>query len=133
MVYPSPSPERQKYISALHNKLTISSQSHSAFGFGSDKLYLFCTSGGGIIEFRLAASYPDRIAHMIAHEAGPVGLPKDSEKYIDLFHQVYSLYLTQGKKEAYKVFRCFMSTGYEDAETTLPRLAGAAEGDDERF
>ena len=70
---------------------------------------------------------------MIVDEVCTVGLPTDSEKYIDLFHQVYSLYLTQGKEAAYKVFRRFMSTGYEDAETPLPRLGGAEEGDKKRF
>jgi hypothetical protein len=70
---------------------------------------------------------------MISQEEGTVGLLTDSEKYIDLFHQVYSLYLTQGKEAAYKVFRRFMSTGHEDAEIPLPRLGGAAESDDERF
>jgi pimeloyl-ACP methyl ester carboxylesterase len=105
----------------------------SALGFGFEKLYLFCSSGGGIIAFQLAISYPNRTAHMIAHEAGAVGLLTDSEKYVDLFHQVYSLYLSEGKEAAYKVFRRFMSTGYEDAKIPLPRLGGAAEGDDERF
>jgi hypothetical protein len=70
---------------------------------------------------------------MISHEAGTVGLLTDSERYIDLLHQAYSLYFTQGKEAAYKIFRRFMSTGYEDAEIPLPRLGGAAESDDERF
>lgn len=75
----------------------------SALGFGSEKLHLFCSSGGSIIAFQLAVSHPNRMAHMIAHEASTVGLLTDSEKYVDLFHQVYSLYLTQGKETAYKV------------------------------
>jgi pimeloyl-ACP methyl ester carboxylesterase len=95
------------------NLLTIA----SGLGFGSEKLYLFCSSGVSITAFQLAVSYPNRIAHMIAHEAGTVGLLTDSEKYIDIFHQVYSLNLTQEKEAAHRNFRRFMSTGYEDADT----------------
>jgi len=34
----------------------------SALGFGTKQLDLFCSSGGGIVAFQLAVSYPNRIA-----------------------------------------------------------------------
>jgi pimeloyl-ACP methyl ester carboxylesterase len=104
----------------------------SALGSASQKLYLFSNSGGGIYALLLAATHPDRIAHLIAHETPTVSLLPDSEKVIDFIYKIHSLYLSQGKEAAYALFDTEFP-GYGDADPPLPHLGGGAEGDDERF
>ncbi|KAH6671840.1 Alpha/Beta hydrolase protein [Halenospora varia] len=104
----------------------------SALGFGSQKLYLFTNSGGGIYALQLAATHPERIAHLIVHETPTISLLPDSEQVIDFIHKIYSLYLSEGKEAVYELFRTQMP-GYKDANLPCPPLAGGAEGDEERF
>jgi len=99
-----------------------------ALGFGDKKLYLFSSSGGGIISLQLAATHPDRIAHLFAHETPCAALLPDSEKVNDFLFSVYTAYIYEGAEAAYKIFLPQIP-GYEG----LPRLGGAAEGDEERF
>jgi pimeloyl-ACP methyl ester carboxylesterase len=99
-----------------------------ALGFGTQKLYLFSSSGGGVICFQLAATHPERIAHLLAHEMPSAALLPDSEKILNFLFTVYEAYLSEGEAAAYKLFLPHFP-GYE----SLPRLGGAAEGDEERF
>ncbi|KAE9374927.1 alpha/beta-hydrolase [Stipitochalara longipes BDJ] len=99
-----------------------------ALGFGNQKLYLFSSSGGGVISFQLAAMHPKRVAHLIAHEMPCAALLPDSEKLLDFIIAVHATYLSDGAAAAYELFLPRFP-GYED----VPRLGGAAEGDEERF
>jgi pimeloyl-ACP methyl ester carboxylesterase len=104
----------------------------SALGSASQKFYLFSNSGGGVYALQLAATHPDRIAHLIEHETPTLSLLPDSEKVIDFIYKIHSLYLSQGKEAAYALFDTEFP-GYGDADPPLPHLGGGAEGDDERF
>lgn len=103
-----------------------------ALGFGSQKLYLFTSSGGGIISFQLAATNPERVAHLISHEMGCTALLPDSDKVLDFLHDVHATYLSEGEDAAYKLFHPHFP-GYDDVDPPLPRKGGAAKGDDGRF
>jgi pimeloyl-ACP methyl ester carboxylesterase len=99
-----------------------------ALGFGNKKLYLFSSSGGGIIALKLAAMHPERIAHFIAHETPCACLLPDCEKLINLLFDVYPAYISDGAGAGYNLFLPRFP-GYDG----LPRLGGAVEGDEDRF
>ena len=99
-----------------------------ALGFGTEKLYLFSSSGGGIISFQLAATQPERVEHLIAHEMPCAALLPGSDEVLNFLFRVYEAYLADGQAAAYSLFRPNF-IGYDD----LPRLGGGAEGDEERF
>jgi pimeloyl-ACP methyl ester carboxylesterase len=99
-----------------------------ALGFGTQKLYLFSSSGGGVISFQPAATHPERVAHLIAHEMPCAALLPDSDKVLNFLFAVHAAYLADGEAAAYNLFLPHFP-GYDD----LPRMGGAAEGDEERF
>lgn len=103
-----------------------------ALGVDSHKLYLFGSSGGGLISFQLAATHPERVAHLISHEMGSTALLPDSDKVLDYLHDIHATYQSEGDEAAYTRFLPHFP-GYDDVDPPLPRKGGAAEGDRERF
>lgn len=80
---------------------------------GKSRASIFANSGGGIIAFQLAVSYPDALDHVMVHEAPSTVLLDDATFHLDRAFMLMELYRTQGAKAAGEAFRTEMK-GYED-------------------
>lgn len=73
---------------------------------GCKKSNIFASSGGGVIGFQFAISYPQYIEKMVIHEAPTTSLLPEPEatELLDWFYVLLQLYKDQGKEMAFKEF-----------------------------
>lgn len=67
---------------------------------------IFASSGGGIIAFQMAVSYPAGVDHMICHETPTTSLlsAEESTNLIDFFFKLQDIYLEGGVKPTTEAF-----------------------------
>lgn len=67
---------------------------------GQTQCSLFGNSGGAILAFQFAVSYPQALQHVIAHEAPSTALLPDSTELLDWAFDMLETYRTQGSAAA---------------------------------
>ncbi|SLM35687.1 Alpha/Beta hydrolase fold [Lasallia pustulata] len=80
---------------------------------GKERASIFGNSGGGIIAFQFAVSYPDALDHVMVHEAPSTIFLDDATYHLDRAFMLMELYRTQGAEAAGESFRTEMK-GDED-------------------
>jgi pimeloyl-ACP methyl ester carboxylesterase len=85
---------------------------------GREKTSIFSNSGGGIIAFQFAISYPERLDHVIAHETPTTSLLEDSTDYLDKAMRLIDMYHNEGVMAASQAFFADMK-GFEES-TPMP-------------
>ncbi|MCJ1250912.1 hypothetical protein MMC30_008140 [Trapelia coarctata] len=93
---------------------------------GYKKASVFANSGGAIITFEFAVSYPEYLDHVICHEGPTTALLDDSTYHLDRTFYLLEIYRTQGRAAAAAEFQTHM-IGYEDDEVLT--LAEPENGD----
>ena len=81
---------------------------------GQDKASIFANSGGGIIAFQFAVSYPEYLEHVIVHEAPSTALLEDSTYHLNRAFMLLEIFRTQGARAAGESFQTEMK-GYENS------------------
>ena len=89
---------------------------------GREKASIFGNSGGGIIAFQFAVSYPEALDHVMAHEAPSTILLDDATFHLNRAFMLLETYLTEGADAAGASFRTEMK-GYEEDGTRNLTLA----------
>ena len=72
---------------------------------GKTKTSIFGNSGGGVIAFQLAISFPEVVDQVICHEAPSMSLLPDSTHYLNWCYEVFELHVTKGMQAAMDAFR----------------------------
>ncbi|KAH8703420.1 acetyltransferase/esterase [Talaromyces proteolyticus] len=80
---------------------------------GRQKTSIFANSGGGIIAFQFAISYPEFLDHVIAHETPTTSLLDNSTYRLDRAFQLVDTYRKHGVRAAFQAFMGEMK-GYQD-------------------
>jgi len=93
---------------------------------GRERTSVFANSGGAIITFQFAVSYPEHLEHVICHEGPTTALLDDSTYHLDRCFYLLEIYRTQGRVAAAKEFKTH-TVGYEDDEVLT--LAEPENGD----
>lgn len=97
-----------------------------ARALGREKTSVFANSGGAIITFQFAVSYPEHLERVICHEGPTTALLDDSTYHLDRCFYLLEIYRTQGRVAAATEFKTHM-VGYEDDEVLT--LAEPENGD----
>jgi pimeloyl-ACP methyl ester carboxylesterase len=81
---------------------------------------VFASSGGGIIAYQMAVSYPKMLDHLICHEAPTTSLlsAEESTEMMDFFFKLQDIYREGGVKPTLEVFTAKIMVGMDDG---LPR------------
>jgi pimeloyl-ACP methyl ester carboxylesterase len=90
---------------------------------GFEKAIIFGSSGGGILAFQFAHDYPQRVEHIIAHEAPTMLLVPDASKWVDWQHRLFEIRDNDGFDAAQAEFNKIL-IGYEDEGVPRPALQG---------
>lgn len=77
------------------------------------RVSIFANSGGGVIAFQFAVSYPEWLDHVVAHETPTTVLLDDATYHLDRAYKMLSIYRAQGQQAAYAEFFTEMK-GYEN-------------------
>jgi len=93
---------------------------------GHKKASVFANSGGAIITFQFAVSYPEYLDHVICHEAPTTALLDESTYHLDRTFYLLDIYRLHGRAAAATEFKTHM-VGYEDDEVLT--LAEPENGD----
>ena len=80
---------------------------------GHQRASIFANSGGAVIAFQFAVSYPEYLEHVIAHEAPTTILLDDATYHLDRAYQLLEAYRKEGELGARKMFMTEMK-GYEN-------------------
>ncbi|KAG0646942.1 putative hydrolase [Hyphodiscus hymeniophilus] len=82
---------------------------------GRETTSIFASSGGGIIGFQMAVSYPSTLDHMVCHEAPTTVLlsAKESTDLIDFFSSLYDIYREGGVTPTMDAFTKKIMVGME--------------------
>ncbi|KGO75158.1 hypothetical protein PITC_058280 [Penicillium italicum] len=95
---------------------------------GREKTSIFANSGGGIIAFQFAVSYPEFLDRVIVHEAPTTILLDDATYHLDRAFMLLDIYRAHGVEAAFEAFRTEMK-GFEDS----PPLAVPSQEDGKNF
>jgi pimeloyl-ACP methyl ester carboxylesterase len=95
---------------------------------GREKTSIFANSGGGIIAFQFAVSYPGFLDRVIVHEAPTTILLDDATYHLDRAFMLLDIYRTYGVEAAFEAFHTEMK-GFEDS----PPLAMPSHEDGKTF
>lgn len=89
---------------------------------GFETTSLFASSGGGIIAFQMAVTYPETLDHLVCHEAPTTALldAKESTEMIDDFATLREIYLESGIKPAMEYFQKKVMVGMDIGPPTVP-------------
>ena len=79
---------------------------------GQEKASIFGSSAGALLAMQLAASYPQYLDRIIAHEAPTIVLLDDATSFIDRVYMLQDTYRTQGLDAAQNAFNEWL-IGYE--------------------
>lgn len=90
-----------------------------AKALGHQKTSIFANSGGALISFQFAVSYPEYLEHLIAHEAPTTALLDDAAYHLDRTFMLYDTYKKNGVMAAMQAFVSALK-GLEDG----PLLSG---------
>jgi pimeloyl-ACP methyl ester carboxylesterase len=90
---------------------------------GKQKASLFANSGGAIIAFQFAVSYPDYLEHVIAHEGPTTVLLDDTTYHVNRAFVLYDMYREKGMTAAAQAFGTEMK-GYDASERLKPEDQG---------
>lgn len=86
-----------------------------ARSLGQQRTSVFANSGGAIIAFQFAVSYPEHLDHVICHEGPTTALLDDSTYQLNRCFSLLEIYRTQGRVAAVTEFKTHLK-GYEDDE-----------------
>lgn len=95
---------------------------------GFKKTSIFGNSGGAVLAFQFAVSYPQWLDHVVAHEAPTMALLEDTTEYINWVFELIFIYRKQGALAAQAEFNTQM-IGLENS----PPLSPPSDEDRENF
>ncbi|KAJ6078528.1 hypothetical protein N7467_008281 [Penicillium canescens] len=95
---------------------------------GREKTSIFGNSGGGVIAFQFAVSYPEYLNRVIAHETPTTILLDDATYYLNRAFMLLDIYRMHGVEAAFDAFRTEMK-GFENS----PPLAEPSHEDGKNF
>jgi pimeloyl-ACP methyl ester carboxylesterase len=82
---------------------------------GHQRASIFGNSGGAVIAFQFAVSYPEYLDHVIAHEGPTTILIDDTTYHVDRAFVLYDTYREKGALAAFQSFRVEFK-GYEEED-----------------
>lgn len=111
---------RQNSLSKVHGELQMLNPAQHARdiiaiikALNRQTASIFASSGGCIITFQMAISYPEYLDHVIAHEGPTTALLDDSTYHLNNTFKMHSIYKAKGALAAMEEFRS-QFVGYED-------------------
>jgi pimeloyl-ACP methyl ester carboxylesterase len=90
---------------------------------GHQKASILANSGGAVIAFQFAVSYPEYLDHVVAHEAPTTVLLSDTTYHVNRAFVLYDTYREKGVAAASESFRTEMK-GYDPAYMAKPEDQG---------
>jgi pimeloyl-ACP methyl ester carboxylesterase len=111
---------RQSGLSTVQQRRLLNPAQHArdiiaiVKALGRQRTSIFSNSGGGIIAFQFAISYPEFLDHVAAHETPTTSLLKDSTDYLDKAMTLVDMFHNEGVMAASQAFFADMK-GYEDS------------------
>ncbi|CAM1503156.1 Fc.00g079320.m01.CDS01 [Cosmosporella sp. VM-42] len=81
---------------------------------GYERASIFANSGGGVIAFQFAVSYPEYLDHVVVHEAPTTILLHDATFHLNRAFMLLDTYRKEGELKAIKEFQTEMK-GYQNS------------------
>lgn len=87
---------------------------------GHETTSVFASSGGGIIAFQMAVSYPETLDHVVCHETPTTSLlsAAESTELMDFFFDLQDIYREGGVKPTMEAFTKKIMVGMDDGLPT---------------